>query len=141
MFTSDTARNKAQDRRILIDLLFTLFIALFGGVYESFSHEVYSYFMIYAFAFPLVLGVLPLLVIRMTGAAYPNRVVVSAVRAGIASLTVGSLVTGALEIYGTTHPLTVVYWIAGGALLLFGAAVYGAALLRRASQRSAAASR
>ena len=118
-----------------------MFCALFGGVYEAFSHEVYSYWMIYAFAFPLVLGALPLLVIRMTGAAYPNRAVRSAQHAGVASLTVGSLVTGALEIYGTTHPLTIVYWIAGCALLLAAAAIYGTALLRRASQRSAAASR
>ena len=36
------------------------------------------------------------------------------------ALTVGSIVTGIPEIYGTTNPLTIVYWILGGiaALLL-----------------------
>ena len=32
-------------------LLSTVICALFGAVYELFSHEVYSYYMIYAFAF------------------------------------------------------------------------------------------
>ena len=139
MFTSDTERKK-QDRLLLADLLLALFCALFGGVYEAFSHEVYSYWMIYAFAFPLALGALPLLVIRLSRAPYPNRAVRSAQHAGVASLTVGSLVTGALEIYGTTHPLTIVYWIAGAVLVLLGAAVYGAVLLRQASHRPASES-
>ena len=136
MFTSDTEHKKAQDRLILIDLLIALFCVLFSAVYESFSHGVWSYCMVYAFAFPLALGVLPLLIIRMTGAPYPNRFVRNAIRAGIASLTIGSFVTGALEIYGTTHPLTAVYWIAGGALVLIGAAVYAATLLKRTARKN-----
>ena len=107
-------------------------------MYEAFSHGVYSYWMLYAFAFPLALGVLPLLVIRLRRAPYPNRFARSAWHAGIAALTVFSLVTGVLEIYGTTHPLTAVYWIAGGALLLAGAAAYGATLLKRTAQKPAA---
>ena len=34
-------------------------LALFGAIYELFSHDVYSYYMIYAFAIPLLMGVLP----------------------------------------------------------------------------------
>lgn len=40
-------------------LAVTLVCAAFGAVYEIFSHGVYSYFMLYAFAFPLCGGVLP----------------------------------------------------------------------------------
>jgi hypothetical protein len=37
---------------LLQQLAATLFFAFFGAVYEAFGHGVYSYFMIYAFAFP-----------------------------------------------------------------------------------------
>ena len=37
----------------------SVFFALFGAIYEQFSHQVYSYYMIYAFALPLILGALP----------------------------------------------------------------------------------
>ncbi len=125
MSTSVTARKPdARQKLILIDLAASLFCALFGAVYELFSHGVYSYGMIYAFAFPLVLGVLPLLLITMLRAPYPNRFARSVYHAGIAALTVGSLVSGALEIYGTTNPLTLVYWILGGLLVALGAAGY-----------------
>ena len=120
-----------QQKLILIDLIATLFCALFGAVYELFSHGVYSYGMLYAFAFPLVLGVLPMLLITMLHAPYPNRFARSAYHAGIAALTVGSLVSGALKIYGTTNPLTLVYWIAGGALIALGMGTYLVSLLRR----------
>jgi hypothetical protein len=119
-----------QQKLILIDLVVSLFCAAFGAVYEIFSHGVYAYGMLYAFAFPLVLGVLPLLLITMLRAPYPNRFARSVYHAGIAALTVGSLVSGALEIYGTTNPLTLVYWIAGGALAALGAAVYLISLLK-----------
>ena len=42
----------------------TVFSALFGAVYELFSHGVYSYCMIYAFAFPLLLGDIPAISIK-----------------------------------------------------------------------------
>ena len=37
-------------------MIFAIFIAVFGAIYEKFSHEVYSYYMIYAFMIPLCLG-------------------------------------------------------------------------------------
>ena len=131
MSTSVTARKTdPQLKLILTDLLVSLFCALFGAVYELFSHGVYSYGMLYAFAFPLVLGALPLLLITMRRAPYPGRFARCVCHAGIAALTVGSLVSGALEIYGTTNPLTLVYWIAGGALAALGAAAYLVSRLR-----------
>ena len=132
MSTSVTARKlNPQQKLILSDFFAALFCALFGAVYELFSHGVYSYGMLYAFAFPLVLGVLPLLLITMLRAPYPNRFARGALHAGIATLTVGSLVAGALEIYGTTNPLTLVYWIVGGALAALGAAIYLVSVVRR----------
>ena len=139
MSTSVTARKlSAPQKLILIDLLASLFCALFGAVYEAFSHGVYSYAMLYAFAFPLVLGVLPLYLIGIFRAAYPPKALRSLWHAGIATLTVGSIVEGILEIYGTTNPLTAVYWLLGGALVLLGAVAYAVILLgKRKANRAA----
>ncbi len=125
MSTSATA-YKYPDRQklILIDLIASLICALFGAVYEYYSHGVYSYAMIYAFAYPLALGVLPFFLIGFLRAAYPPKTVRCLWHAGIAALTVGSIVTGVLEIYGTTNPLTVVYPILGAALCGSGAIAY-----------------
>jgi len=123
--TSATARKIPERQKLLLaDLIVSLFTALFGAVYELFGHGVYSYGMIYAFAFPLVLGVLPLMLIGMLHRPAPGRVSKNLYHAGIASLTVGSIVSGALEIYGTTNPLTLLYWVLGTALVLAGAAAY-----------------
>lgn len=131
MSTSVTARKLSERHKLLLlDLGATLFAALFGAVYEAFSHGVYSYCMIYAFAFPLVLGVLPLTLIGILRAPYPNRVIRSMQHAGIATLTVGSIVSGVLFIYGTTSPLTSVYWILGTALVLAAAGAYAVTLFR-----------
>ena len=114
-------------------LLVAVFCALFGAVYEVFSHQVYSFYMIYAFAFPLVLGTLPFLLLNLSKTppalgALPR----SLYHYGIATLTVGSLVCGVLEIYGTTHFLTPLYWIAGLTLL---AAALLLQLLKKESRR------
>lgn len=116
LFTSDIEQGKRPGKAAFIYLLAAIFTALFGGIYERFSHEVYSYWMIYAFAFPLVGGTLPYMLPGVTwnpGSMY---------HAGIATLTVGSIVKGVLEIYGTTNGLTAVYWLAGGILTAVGVA-------------------
>lgn len=107
---------KHARRTALVYLLVTVFVALFGGVYELFGHGVYSYFMLYAFAFPLVGGVLPYLVTPR----YPGRRARYCCHSGIATLTVGSLIQGVLEIYGTTNVLTRAYWLLGAILTLAG---------------------
>ena len=132
MSTSGTERKlSAQKKLILIDLAAALFCALFDAVYEAFGHGVYSYGMIYAFAFPLVMGVLPLYLIDVLRAPYPSKTLRELWHAGIAALTVGSIVTGILEIYGTTNPLTIVYWILGAAFLAAGAVGYAVSCFGR----------
>lgn len=100
-------------------LLVTVFCALFGAVYELFSHGVYAYGMIYAFAIPLLGGLLPAMVLmKCPGLPRPSSTAVQLWNFGLSALTVGSLFSGALEIYGTTSRLTAVYWLLGGTLLL-----------------------
>lgn len=103
------------------------FCVLFGAVYEYFSHEVYSYYMLYAFVFPLAGGVLPFLALSLKkekGSRLPGDTPRLLWHFGIATLTVGSIVTGILEIYGTTNSLTAGYWYAGFGLLAAAVCVY-----------------
>lgn len=119
MCTSDINTNqKTAARTSLIYLIVALFCAFFGAIYERYSHEVYSYYMIYAFAFPLVGGTLPFHILSLSkSTAYPRSFARNLYHSGIATLTVGSVVRGILDIYGTTNSLSGYYWILGGLLV------------------------
>lgn len=119
MFTSDK-QTKSVLKTAFVHLVCSVFTAFIGAVYEKFSHGVYSYYMLYAFAVPLVLGALPLFIMGLFGKKQPCRFALNAWNSGIAALTVGSIFMGVLEIYGTTNRLVYVYPIAAGALLLAG---------------------
>lgn len=105
-------------------LYISVFCILFGAIYERFSYEVYSGYMIYAFAFPLVGGALPFLGLGFYQKGVPGKVPCNLYHAGIATLTVGSFLQGALEIYGTTNRLVAIYWWLGSALVLMGIIFY-----------------
>ncbi len=114
-------------------VLIALGLALFGAIYEHFSFGVYSYYMIYAFAVPLALGAAPALLLACS--EHPPVICETARkfwRDGIAVLTVGSLFTGVIQIYGTDSNWSLAYG-AAGILLLLIAVVTGAASLRRAT--------
>ena len=122
MYTSDINTNKKQALcTSLTYLIVALFCAFVGAIYELFSHEVYSYYMLYAFAFPLIGGTLPFHIMGITGInVYPHPIALKLYHAGIATLTVGSIVRGVLDIYGTTNSLSGYYWIFGILLVLGG---------------------
>jgi hypothetical protein len=118
-------------------LLISLFCILFGAVYEYFSHEVYSYYMIYAFLFPLIGGTLSFSVLaRFNFRHLPERLSINLYNSGIAALTVGSLFQGVLEIYGTTNALIRVYWFVGFAFLIMGLLLYLVGIWSTNSQTS-----
>lgn len=123
MFTSDTKQDAAKTA--FNYLLVSIFCAFFGAVYERFSHEVYSYYMLYAFAFPLVGGALPFFTIAMGFLKkHPSIWSRTLYHCGIATLTIGSILCGVLYIYGTTNRLTAVYWAIGIALTAAGVLLY-----------------
>lgn len=126
LYTSDIEKNsKKASSTSFVYLLVSLFCVLFGAVYERFSHEVYSYYMIYAFMFTLAGGTLPFCILSLKKVKqYPNRLSCNLYHSGIATLTVGSFVRGILDIYGTTNALSEYYWIVGIALFLAGIVVY-----------------
>ena len=76
--------------------------------------------MIYAFIIPLILGAIPLLPIAIWGKMYPDKKALNAWNSGIAALTVGCILQGVLDIYGTTNRLMLMYPIAGFVLLSTG---------------------
>ncbi len=110
MFTSD-------NRKAAIYLAVSIAVMIFGAIYEHFSFGVYSNYMIYAFAIPLLGGVLPYTVkpaiigrrkIDLNGLYHM----------GIATLTIGSIMKGVLDIYGTTNRLLMIYPVAGAILII-----------------------
>lgn len=105
--------------------------ALFSAVYEHFSHGVYSPWMIFAFLIPLVggLGLFALLG-RAPWRYRPGAGSASLCHSALATLTLGSLFAGVMEIYGTTSRYTLVYGIAGFALLLTALLAYGIERIR-----------
>lgn len=107
-------------------LFISIFFILFGAVYEYFSHDVYSWFMLYAFVFPLVGGALPFLGMAFYRIPIPGRISSNLYHSGIATLTSGSVFEGVLEIYGTSNRLVLVYWVLGTFFLLLGLIFYGA---------------
>lgn len=122
--TSDIKRMKKMTGIGFVYLLISRFCILFGAVYEYFSHEVYSYFMLYAFVFPLVDGAFPFFAMTFSSMLIPNRVSQNLYHSGIAALTTGFLFEGALEIYGTTNRLVSVYWILGILFVLAAILIY-----------------
>ena len=106
--------------------------ALFGAVYECFSHQVYSKAMIFAFLIPLLGECLPgLLLGRLSPQRRPGAGSRWLWGAGLTVLTAGSLFRGVLEIYGTTSRLGAVYWAVGFALCLAAVLSYAPRLLQK----------
>ena len=106
----------------------TVGVAAFAAIYELFSHQVYSRFLIFAFMIPLFGGVLPYsLLLGNQRSEKPGILAQCLYNSGLATLTAGSVFQGILEIYGTTSHLSIVYWTVGFSLSMFGLIMYAAA--------------
>ncbi|MBQ8164745.1 MAG: hypothetical protein IJZ94_02905 [Clostridia bacterium] len=106
--------KKVCEKISLIYLIVSVICAVFGAVYEKFSHGVYSYSMIYAFLFPLIGGALVWSIIgKAEKLKMPGGAVRNLYHSGIASFTVGSIFNGIIEIYGTESVFVYVYMITG----------------------------
>ncbi len=115
LFTLDIKKIKEQGK---IYIIVTLLCILFAIIYESFSHGVISNFMIYSFAIPLILGcVVNYIFYFLKIKKLPNQFENRFYNAGIATLTIGSIMEGVLQIYGTTNSKIYVYLIVGLILL------------------------
>lgn len=122
---SSTSSNKSAKKSLFIYIGVTIFAGIFSFAYELFSHQVYSNFMVYLFVIPLILGVIPnafaLAIPRLNvGSAWQKTVQAFA----IATPSVGSILQGIVEIYGTTNSLINYFFIAGGVFLLMSVVIW-----------------
>ena len=130
MFTSENEKGRRALKTTLIYVCISLLCALFGGVYEVYSHGVYSFDMIYAFVYPLAMGALPFAALASLSLREPSLWASRLYHWGIAALTVGSVIRGVLEIYGTTCALCFWYLPTGIIFTVAGIFLYVTRLLR-----------
>ena len=112
----DINSNKKQIFKYLIMSIFFLVLAM---IYESFSHGVFSPYMVFAFLIPLLMGFLIYSIIYCTKinnffSAFSTKIFNSA----ILTFTIGSVIKGVLDIYGTTNNLVYNYFGLGVVLLI-----------------------
>jgi hypothetical protein len=100
----------------------TLFCIVFNYIYSLFSHDVSSPFMSYAFIFSLVLGVVGFIVIGLLN--LDNRVAFNLYNAGIATLTVGSILRGIIDIAGADTTYPIYYFLVGTVFVGIGGLIY-----------------
>ena len=105
-------------QRVFNGLVFTIICAVFGAIYEKFSHGVYSSYMIYAFLIPLFFSVVPNTLWILFGKKDIPEASRHLWNYGIATITVGCMLKGVLEIYGTTNRHLIVYPIIAGMLII-----------------------
>ncbi len=109
----------------------TAFCVVLFIVYDRFSHNVRSPYMTFLFAIPLVLGVLPFAVLSiMKKHNVQEKYTVNArlsfnmYNAGIAALTVSSMLKGIFEIAGTGSPFQSYLTVFGLVLSASGVAAF-----------------
>ena len=131
MYTSDIDRAPAKRQRPIHALksagrylLASAVCMAVGVIYEYFSHDVWSVYMLFAFAVPLIAGALPAFALWLFKAPSPNQYAEAAYACGIITLTAGCFLQGVLEIYGTTNPLIAVFPAAGAVLIAAGILTY-----------------
>ncbi len=103
-------------------LFTTLFCIALNYVYSLFGHGVSSPFMSYAFVFSLVLGVVGFILLGWLD--LDNRVAFNLYNAGIATLTVGSILQGIIDIAGADTTYPVFYFFIGTVFVVVGGLMY-----------------
>lgn len=116
--------GKEIEKLVFTYLIITLVCAGFGAVYEFFSHGVYSYYMLYAFMIPFLGGTVYFYCILYFRSKIPRCIARRFQHFGLLTVTVGCMVCGILEIYGTTNYLVNIYFIVGGMFLVIGNFIY-----------------
>ena len=125
MFTSEK-KTKNIMRTLFIYVGITLFVMLFSGIYEFNSNNVYSAAMVFAFRYPLILGVGMYLAMRfMPTDIVPGILPASIYAFGVAMATMRAIFIGVIDIYGTTNKqmvntYTVLAWI----FVILGVSLY-----------------
>ena len=125
MFISEKIKNNTL-RTAYIYIGITIFVGLFGGVYEIFSHNVFSPAMYLAWIIPCVLGAFVYLALAFIPLEkVPGMATACVYNFGVAMLTIRSIFIGVIEIYGTTNRLMLtIYTVLSIVFLTIGGAAY-----------------
>jgi len=108
LYTLDIKKNN------IIYLVISIFCGIFSFVYEQFSHEVYSPYMMYPGVVTLLAGIGITSLIRKGHTKWSMRFYNSSV----ACFVVGMYIKGILDIYGTTNEYVQIYFLSS--LILLG---------------------
>ena len=101
----------------------SVFVFIFGQIYEYFSHGVYSSYMMYAFLIPSIGLFIPSFLNNLILKRTVSDNVTLPWKCGIATLSAGSIYKGILEIYGTSGTFEMVYLIIGSVLCIMAAII------------------
>ena len=104
-------------KKTIRSVFLSVFIFVFAQIYEYFSHGVYSNYMLYAFLIPFLGLAVPSFLLHSLKRALPENSCFLW-KCGIATLTVGSIYKGVLEIYGTNGYFEFPYLFIGVALCI-----------------------
>ena len=117
LFTSGI--KKTYFITIIIYVVATIFAVIFNAVYYQFSHEVSSRYMSLAFLYPLLMGVI--VYIGLFFINWFDKVSYNAYNAGVATITMASILAGVNEIAGADTIYYKYFYIVS--FILFGVSV------------------
>lgn len=125
MFTSEK-NKKAVLRTLFIYLGIAAFIGLFSGIYEFFSHNVYSAAMVFAFRYPLILGAGMYLILYFVPTSRVPGILPAAIyHFGVGIAAAKAIFIGVIDIYGTTNePMVTTYTVLAWIFVLLSLALY-----------------
>lgn len=109
----DTNYLKKQS---ILYIIITIICMIFSFIYELNSHHVYSFYMIFAFIFPLLSFLLSIYLYKKYKKI--NRIGINLYNSSIACFTLYFYIMGFLKIYGTTNSKVYVYLILGTLLFI-----------------------
>ena len=116
---------------MLMYLGITAFIALFGFVYEQFSHNVHTFYMWFAWLWVFVFGFIPYLLLYLLPIKrVPGFLSECVYNFGVAMITFRSIYMGVIIIYNTTgEAMIMTYTIISIISLVVGTVLYITGLL------------
>lgn len=118
-------------KKSLIYLGISVFVFIFGQIYEYFSHGVYSSYMMYAFLIPFIGLFIPSFLNKLILKRTVSDNVTLPWKCGIATLSAGSIYKGILEIYGTSGTFEIVYLIIGSIFCIMAAVFLAGGIARK----------
>ena len=104
--------------------ILTIVCLVFATIYEIFSHGVYSPYMMFSCLIPFIFGVLINLILKNSEDFRPSVISNDIYKTSLLTFTLGSIMKGVLEIYGTTSKFLIVYLIMGMILLIISLILY-----------------